>query len=96
MPPLSGAWNFRDVAENAGIKPGRLFRSGELSNLDDDGRATLTRFGITDVADLRSAPELERSQHSAWQQPAAAAAAVAIPARERAAADPPQSPMQTF
>ena len=60
MPPLSGAWNFRDVAEKAGIQPGRLFRSGELSNLDDDGRVTLTRFGITDVADLRSAPELER------------------------------------
>jgi protein-tyrosine phosphatase len=60
VPPLSGAWNFRDVAEKAGIQPGRLFRSGELSNLDDDGRTTLTRFGITDVADLRSAPELER------------------------------------
>ena len=60
MPPLSGAWNFRDVAEKAGIQQGRLFRSGELSNLDDDGREALTRFGITDVADLRSAPELER------------------------------------
>ncbi len=60
MPPLSGAWNFRDVAEKAGIQPGRLFRSGELSKLDDAGRETLARFGITDVADLRSAPELER------------------------------------
>jgi protein-tyrosine phosphatase len=60
VPPLSGAWNFRDVAEKAGIAQGRLFRSGELSNLDDDGRETLSRFGITDVADLRSAPELER------------------------------------
>ena len=60
MPQLSGAWNFRDVAENAGIQPGRLFRSGELSNLDDAGRETLIRLGVTDVADLRSAPELER------------------------------------
>ena len=60
MPQLSGAWNFRDVAENSGIQPGRLFRSGELSNLDDAGRETLIRFGVTDVADLRSAPELER------------------------------------
>ena len=60
MPSLSGAWNFRDVAENAGVRPGRLFRSGELSNLDDTGRETLIRFGVTDVADLRSAPELER------------------------------------
>jgi protein-tyrosine phosphatase len=60
VPPLSGAWNFRDVAENAGIRPGRLFRSGELSNLDEAGRETLARLGVTDVADLRSAPELER------------------------------------
>ena len=60
MPPLSGAWNFRDVAEKAGIAAGRLFRSGELSRLDDAGRETLARVGVTDVADLRSAPELER------------------------------------
>jgi protein-tyrosine phosphatase len=68
VPPLSGAWNFRDVAERAGIQPGRLFRSGELSNLDDDGRATLVQFGITDVADLRSAAELQR--HGAGLVPA--------------------------
>jgi protein-tyrosine phosphatase len=67
VPPLSGAWNFRDVAENTGIQPGRLFRSGELSNLDDDGRETLIRFGVTDVADLRSAPELDR--HGKGQVP---------------------------
>jgi protein-tyrosine phosphatase len=67
VPPLSGAWNFRDVAENTGIQPGRLFRSGELSNLDDQGRETLMRFGVTDVADLRSAPELDR--HGKGQVP---------------------------
>jgi protein-tyrosine phosphatase len=67
VPELSGAWNFRDVAENGDIRPGRLFRSGELSNLDDAGRQTLTRIGITDVADLRSAPELER--HGTGQVP---------------------------
>jgi len=67
VPPLSGAWNFRDVAENTGIRPARLFRSGELSNLDDDGRETLIRFGVTDVADLRSAPELDR--HGKGQVP---------------------------
>ena len=57
---LSGAWNFRDVAEETGIRPGRLFRSSELSGLDDAGRAAMTRFGIGDVADLRSAREVER------------------------------------
>jgi protein-tyrosine phosphatase len=60
VPLLSGSWNFRDVAETTGIQPGRLFRSGELSNLDDRGRETLTVVGVTDVADLRSAPELDR------------------------------------
>ena len=57
---LSGAWNFRDVAETTGVLPGRLFRSSELSNLDDAGRLILTEVGVTDVADLRSPAELQR------------------------------------
>jgi protein-tyrosine phosphatase len=57
---LSGAWNFRDVAEETGIRPGRFFRSSELSGLDNSGRTALHGFGITDVADLRSAREIER------------------------------------
>jgi protein-tyrosine phosphatase len=57
---LSGAWNFRDVAEETGIRPGRLFRSSELSRLDDSGRSALARLGIGDVADLRSLREVER------------------------------------
>jgi protein-tyrosine phosphatase len=58
---LSGAWNFRDVADGVdGLRPGRVFRSGELSRLDDEGRATLRRLGITDVADLRAAREVAR------------------------------------
>lgn len=57
---LTGAWNFRDVAESAGIRPGLLFRSSELSKLTDEGRSTLVTLGINDVADLRSRRELER------------------------------------
>jgi protein-tyrosine phosphatase len=58
---LSGAWNFRDVADGAdALRPGRLFRSGELSRLDDDGRATLLALGISDVADLRANREVAR------------------------------------
>jgi protein-tyrosine phosphatase len=58
---LPGAWNFRDVADGAtALRPGRLFRSSELSRLDDDGRETLRRLGITDVADLRAAREVAR------------------------------------
>jgi protein-tyrosine phosphatase len=58
---LQGAWNFRDVADSTGVlRPGRLFRSGELSDLADDGRDQLRRLRITDVADLRSRREVQR------------------------------------
>jgi protein-tyrosine phosphatase len=57
---LSGAWNFRDVAETAGLQSGRLYRSSELSKLDDGGRRALADLGITDVADLRSPAEVAR------------------------------------
>jgi protein-tyrosine phosphatase len=58
---LQGAWNFRDVADTTGVlRPGRLFRSGELSELGDDGRDELRRLGVTDVADLRSRREVQR------------------------------------
>ena len=58
---LQGAWNFRDIADSTGVlRPGRLFRSGELSGLENDGRDELHRLGITDVADLRSRREVQR------------------------------------
>ncbi|MBB3748576.1 protein-tyrosine phosphatase [Mycolicibacterium sp. BK634] len=57
---LSGAWNFRDIAATAGLRPGRFFRSSELSRLDDSGREVFRGLGITDVADLRSPQEVER------------------------------------
>lgn len=58
---LQGAWNFRDVADTTGaLRPGRLFRSGELSELGNDGRDELRRLGVTDVADLRSRSEVLR------------------------------------
>jgi protein-tyrosine phosphatase len=57
---LSGAWNFRDVAEATGVRPGLFFRSSELSRLSEDGSRRLVELGITDVADLRSPQEVER------------------------------------
>ena len=57
---LPGAWNFRDVADITGVRPGLLYRSGELSRLSDTGRDEFRRLGITDVADLRSGREVER------------------------------------
>ncbi|MBU9762299.1 tyrosine-protein phosphatase [Mycobacterium sp. TNTM28] len=57
---LSGAWNFRDVAGETAIRPGLLYRSSQLSQLSDAGRAVFRRLGITDVADLRSHQEVQR------------------------------------
>lgn len=57
---VQGAWNFRDVADATGLRPGLFFRSSELSRLEEDGRAELQRLGITDVADLRSPREIAR------------------------------------
>jgi protein-tyrosine phosphatase len=57
---LSGARNFRDVAEETGVRPGLFFRSSEISALDDAGRAALAGLGVADVADLRSPREVER------------------------------------
>ncbi|MFE3000552.1 tyrosine-protein phosphatase [Nocardia sp. NPDC059246] len=62
---LSGAWNFREVSglrtkDGRRVQPGRLFRSSELSRLDDDGQIALTSLGITDVFDLRDLAEVER------------------------------------
>jgi len=57
---LSGAWNFRDVTSSTGgaVRPGRLFRSGELTKIDDAGLRQLQALAISDVADLRSPPEV--------------------------------------
>ncbi|CDO08404.1 protein-tyrosine-phosphatase [Mycolicibacterium cosmeticum] len=57
---LPGAWNFRDVAEQTGIRPGLLYRASELSKLTDDGGRRLAELGIADVADLRSHREVQR------------------------------------
>ncbi len=57
---ITARGTFRDVAEAAGLRPGRLFRSSELSRLSEEGRQRLAELGITDVADLRSPREVER------------------------------------
>lgn len=58
--PLSGSWNFRDVAHSTSgaVRPGLLFRSGELTNLAPQGLETLAQHRIGDVADLRSPAEV--------------------------------------
>ncbi|WP_207837703.1 tyrosine-protein phosphatase [Williamsia soli] len=63
---LSGAWNFRDVSdlkttEGRCVASGFLFRSSELSSLDDTGKQALVNLGVTDVFDVRDHAEIERS-----------------------------------
>lgn len=62
MTGLSGGWNFRDVSDSTdgAVRPGLLYRAGELSKLDDTGIEQLRNLGVTDVADLRSPREVER------------------------------------
>ncbi|MDJ0392845.1 tyrosine-protein phosphatase [Rhodococcus sp. G-MC3] len=63
---LSGAWNFRDVGgarteDGRLVRNGVLFRSSELSHLDDAGRSELTSLGVRQVFDLRGDAEVRRS-----------------------------------
>lgn len=63
---LSGAWNFRDVSdlktdEGRCVGSGFLFRSSELSSLDDTGAQDLVNLGVTDIFDVRDQAEIERS-----------------------------------
>jgi len=55
---VPGALNFRDVgglpAAGGRTRSGVLYRSGDLSRLDDDGRAALEGLGVRHVIDLRS------------------------------------------
>jgi len=57
--------NFRDLGgvktkEGKVIKPNRLLRSGELVQLDEEGKKVLAQHQLTKVIDLRSEDELEK------------------------------------
>ncbi|MDJ0362799.1 tyrosine-protein phosphatase [Rhodococcus sp. H29-C3] len=63
---LSGAWNFRDVGgarteDGRAVRSGVLFRSSELSRLNERGRTEIRRLGVTTVFDLRGEAEIARS-----------------------------------
>jgi protein-tyrosine phosphatase len=60
---LEGAPNFRDLggyatADGRRVRPGRLYRSGVLSDLTDADVALLDSLGIATVVDLRSRDEI--------------------------------------
>ncbi|MDE1145158.1 MAG: tyrosine-protein phosphatase [Azospirillaceae bacterium] len=59
---LAGCPNFRDLgglptADGRRIRPGLLFRAGELHTLTDDDRALLQNLGLKLVVDLRTTRE---------------------------------------
>ena len=61
---VDGAPNFRDVggyatADGRRVRSGRLFRSGMLVGVSDDGAATLETLGIRTVVDLRTQVEVD-------------------------------------
>lgn len=62
--PLQGQPNFRDLgglktADGRTVKPGLIYRSGELSRLSDQDITTLQELGIKTVVDFRSEEEVE-------------------------------------
>ena len=61
---LPGTWNFRDiggVATATGpVRPGIVFRSAALHQLERDGAAALAAWGVTDIFDLRGEREIDR------------------------------------
>lgn len=63
--PIPGAMNFRDIgglpAREGTTRYGRLYRSGTLSELTDEGRVAMAGLRLGRILDLRSADELERA-----------------------------------
>jgi protein-tyrosine phosphatase len=64
-PVLSGQHNFRDlggILTNDGrrIRPGLLYRSGDLHSITDEDIKTLTQLGLAMIIDFRSPREYEK------------------------------------
>ncbi|WP_439591446.1 tyrosine-protein phosphatase [Microbacterium sp.] len=62
---VPGATNFRDVggltAGSGRTRAGILFRSGNLTHLDEEGRTAITGLGIRRVIDLRDDDEVRHA-----------------------------------
>jgi len=65
---LVGAANLRDLGglattDGRTVRPGRLFRSGHLCDLDGPDRATIDALGLRTIVDLRRPAEAETRPH---------------------------------
>ncbi|KAJ5923364.1 hypothetical protein N7454_008609 [Penicillium verhagenii] len=65
LPPfviVPGASNFRDLSHDNELRPGYAYRSGNLSDIEETGKAILAEdLGITTIFDLRNQGERERA-----------------------------------
>ena len=72
---VAGVDNLRDAGGYAiegqpgkAVRRGVIFRSAHLTDLEDDGVATLQQLGVTHVFDLRAFPEIAKEGRSrAWE-----------------------------
>jgi hypothetical protein len=65
LPPfitISGVSNFRDLSYENNIRPGYVYRSANLSDITEEGKAMLAAdLGITTIFDLRNEGEREKA-----------------------------------
>lgn len=66
---VAGIQNFRDLgghpissSSNHSVKAGIIYRCAEPSKVTEDGIETMKGLGITHIYDLRSEPEIKRSE----------------------------------
>ncbi|KAJ5671912.1 hypothetical protein N7507_001039 [Penicillium longicatenatum] len=65
LPPfviLPGVSNFRDLSHDNELRPGYVYRSGNMSDIEAKGKSILAEdLGITTIFDLRNQGERERA-----------------------------------
>lgn len=65
LPPfvtVPGVSNIRDLSHGADLRPGFIFRSGNISDVTEEGKTILTgKLNISTIYDLRNQGERERA-----------------------------------
>jgi hypothetical protein len=68
---VAGAYNTRKVSglrtrDGRHVRPGVLFRSGHLANVDEQGYAEIVKLGIVSIIDVRSTAEATATPDAPW------------------------------
>ncbi|KAJ5226133.1 hypothetical protein N7468_007358 [Penicillium chermesinum] len=65
LPPfitVPGVSNFRDLSHDTKLRPGFVYRAGNLSDISDEGKEVISKdLGVTTIFDLRNSSERERA-----------------------------------